>query len=34
MPYDSYFFDNFGIGINFNYGSSLSGGSLLFLLNN
>ncbi|MCW0469226.1 Solitary outer membrane autotransporter beta-barrel domain [Vibrio chagasii] len=26
MPYDSYFFDNFGVGINFNYGSSLSGG--------
>lgn len=34
VPYDSYFFDNFGIEINFNYGSSLSGGSLLFLLNN
>lgn len=34
MPYESYFFDNFGVGINFNYGSSLSGGSLIILLNN
>lgn len=33
IPYDSYFFYNVGIGINFNYGSSLSGGSLLFLFN-